>query len=204
MLPLKKASRKIVTFMDLGSGPRAERVVKMAQRKHLRERTLEAVDLERSLIRPSAGVTFTTKDATQRLEELIKNGHKGKVINGDSFFAEQVLGKKGLNHLDGLDRCMAAMSTPIDPHLLDVMKKFLVKNGKLYSTTVKWHADPLIKKFKEAGFEVRTRPITEKEASEGPSTTKAFHQMWKEGEFHHFFGKEGWRLFRIVATKRGD
>lgn len=199
-----KNSKKIINFIDLGSGGGFERIDKMGQKpKKGSPRQLIAIDLERQLKRTSQGTRYLCGDAVAHLKGLIlKYGVKANVINADNFFAEQIVGKQKMNHLRGKARCDAAIEQPIDPELLTQIKEILAKNGRLYATTTRWHCIPLAQKLKEAGFEVFFRPITKKEAEEGSSTTKQFYELWSKGEFYDYFGKEGWELQRLVAIKR--
>jgi hypothetical protein len=197
----KVLPKEVIDFMDLGSGAKMERIKKMVERKAARKRRIEAIDLQPPvLILPS--VTYSARDATARINELTKQGVRTKIINADNFFAEQVIGKNRLDYLQGIERCQAVLKNPIDPKLLAGIKNILVPNGRMYITTVNWHAKPLMEKLKAEGFEITSRPLTEKEALEGPFHTKGFYQLWKRGEFYHFFGKQGWELQRILAIKR--
>lgn len=192
----KQVRKKAIKFVDLGAGPKFERIGKMAQRDRKgRARTLVAVDLAIASKPIPSGVKYTQRDAKKYLRTLYSTGKKVKVFNADNFFMDHLTQESGQSG-------RAALKMPIDPDLMFLIKDRLVKNGRLYTTTVKWHCEALAKKLRGAGFEVSFRPLTEKEASEGPLSTRAFHLDWKENKFEGYFGKDGWRLQRMVAVKR--
>jgi|GEM_PF-1875652 len=199
----KPKPKKVINFLDLGSGAEFERASNIATRKHLsKRRVVEAVDVVPSAGRIPLGLIYTQKDALKRMKELASEGTTVKVINGDSFFSEQMIYATNRGHLRGRARCDAAIASPIMPNLLEEIKRVLPKNGRLYSTAVKWHCEALAEKLKQAGFEVRFRPLTHKEGISGPPTTNAYYYMWNNGEFSEWFGKKGWELQRMVAIKR--
>ncbi|MDD5147875.1 MAG: hypothetical protein PHH08_00240 [Candidatus ainarchaeum sp.] len=199
-MPPKPNPHKIINFIDLGSGPIFERAKKIVTRPHRSKRNVLAIDLEKQAGASPAGMVYLQGDAIQKIREIRETGFRAKVINGDNFFSEHSIGNR--NYLQGKPRCNAIIEHPIDPKLLEEIKQILVKNGRLYATTVKWHCLPLAEALKKSGFEVSLRPITEAEAKKSPWTTREYYSMWNRGEFTNFFGREGWTLYRLVAIKR--
>ncbi|VVB99408.1 Uncharacterised protein [uncultured archaeon] len=195
--------KRKINFIDLGAGSRFERAAAIAGRKHLTKgRVIEAIDILAPSMQVPQGMRYSKMDVVERLREFRSEGIEAKVINADNFFTEHMLAQNYAKHLEGKERCDASITKPIQPELLKEIKRTLCRNGRLYSTTVKWHCIPLAEKLKEAGFEVRFTPITEEEAKKGPQTTRGYYKLWKNGEFHRWFGREGWSLQRIVAIKR--
>lgn len=194
----KKKPVAPIDFIDLGSGQDFERVRQMAQRKRGGSvRKLIAIDRESPIRTIPSNAKYAEIEAIDYLKNLPE--HSVKVLNADNFFGDP----SRFPHSSGSkNMCNALIESPIDEKLLAEIKRVLVSNGRLFGETTKWHCEALLEKLKKEGFEVRMRPLTEKEARNGTGTSRIFYQHWLNGEYYAFFGKDGWQLYRFSAINR--
>lgn len=185
-------------LVDLGGGRGFFRAAEIAGRpgRAKRPRRIVVVDLQPPARKVPEGVEYVQRDATEYLESLEPGSVP--IVNADSFFNDDARLKRGRTFVSPQE----LMDRPIDARLLSALKRVLPTNGRVFVTTVKWHADPLAKLLEKEGFKVSMRPLTEKEATEGPPNTRMMDEAWKKGEFYQTFGTEGWRQHRMVATLR--
>jgi hypothetical protein len=215
--------KKIIDLVDLGAGDRFERTAGIARRRRisragtaLRPRRVVAVDIRAHRGELPEGMEYKTADATKYLASL-PDASVG-AINGEQFFHQQVLYKAGRNLPDSRSMYLSLLENPIDPELLGQIKRALMPRGRLFATTTKWHANLLIKKFKEAGFNVGTvRPLTHDEIMSGPETNRSHHEWLRDGrllknisfstgwngdDMNRIFGPDGWELYRMELIKK--
>jgi hypothetical protein len=196
---------KIISFTDLGSGELFERAKKLVKLNRIGKRDVCAVDV----VFPSKGVPFGVNylrgDVLNLINELAGSGFRGKVLNADAFFSTHSSSVHGFNGLSAAEWFKAVSEKPIDLNLLSVMRAFLLPNGRIYSTTMQWHAVPLAEAFKKAGFEVRMKKLSEKEILESTQSIRKLYedvQFTKEKGFPPWLSEEKCSFYRMVAIKR--
>jgi len=198
----RKAARERakIHFLDLGTGRGFERAAVMASRTRsardgnlLRPRKIVAVDTVKPT-RVAKGVEFVRRDAVDFLSK--RPDRSIHIINSDFFFALHALRGDRPPAETAVNR---TLQNPIDPELLEHIKRTLVPRGRLYASGSKWQMDALAEKLAEHGFESSSRQIGENELK-SPDEIDNFYGH-REGKMFRFFGPEGWVPHRLVAKR---
>jgi len=172
----------LIDFLDLGSGPDAHRGWKLAEGRKGREATgrFVSVDLDRRVLLNSKKRligqphhSFRQGDVFEVLKRQRDNSVK--VVN-DDYFVDFLCSDAGLPHKhvrmheeDMLREMVAATNNVLEKYSRGIFR-VMIPNGRFFVTIHGVFRNLLVRKIKEAGFEIQSeKPLTREEILKGTS-----------------------------------